>query len=219
MSVTSSPDVRNIKPQDLIGDAAKGGTDFLTITPNGVLTAVIGYATGGKPHIAFFAWDGYDFMKQADLELQGSGVPGFSPSKVSAPAGVINLNDTKGVELVAKAAGTCGEGSSGYTVISQDTGGKWENVWYACEFTGTDSKAVLTNKSKDNNDIDVLTLSTYVKDENGAFRLKSALGLTWDGNAWLVRNKEPMPTIPNPLPASMLNFKNLRLAPQLRIKQ
>ena len=218
MSITSSPDVSGLKPQGLIGDAAKGGTDFATFTSNGMLTAAVGYVAIDKPHIAFFGWDGYDFMKQADLELQGSGVPAFSPSKAQAPAGVINLNDARGIELVVRTAGTCGEGSAGYTVLSQDLGGKWENVWYACEFTRADAKAVLTGRTMDAKDVDVLTLSTYAKDENGVFNMKTAVALMWDGNAWQVRNKEPLPTVVIP-PVSKFNFKNIRLAPQLKFKQ
>lgn len=184
LSITSKPGIERVDAAALLGSAVIGEADKALVEVNGKPIMVLGYAQGkepGRPRVAFFSWDGYEFKKDADLGIQGSGPPMFSQGKAGAPAGIRNLNSFGVDEVVAKANGDCGEGSTRYTVLSRDGRNAWTLVFSGCE-RKTPNETVKF-ESKREGDIESLVIATYPPGGGEATRTTT---LAWDGKSWRV---------------------------------
>jgi len=184
LGITSKPDIGRVDAAALLGSAIVGEADKALVEVNGKQVLVLGYAQGkepGRPRVAFFSWDGYEFKKDADLGIQGSGAPVFSQGKAEAPAGIRDLNSFGTTEIVAKTKGDCGEGSTRYTALSRDARNVWTLIFSGCERTTPNETVKFESRREGGSES--LVIAAYPPGGGDATRTTT---LAWDGKAWRV---------------------------------
>ena len=176
-----------VSPESLIGDMAKRGTDSATVKAGSGLYFAVGYLKEGKypmPKISFFRWDGCRYVNEADVTVEGTGIPTFSAEKAANPAGIRNLNNFGAPELLSRTIGDCGDDSTVLTIISRDGKDRWTKVFSGCEGVRKDAKSVIESETATNGN-EVIQLKSFAL-ENGEFTLKKTEAVVWNKEAWRV---------------------------------